>query len=127
MYIDNEKLLEEVVEYKKTGKMSNELGKMVLDIARNFSTVGSFAGYTWTEDMIGEAVLTCVKYLKSFNPDKSNNPFAYITTICKNAFIAYIKSQNKHSKIKDTLYCTYDSLHSDDAVSIDYTTLRTNY
>jgi len=129
VYINNQELLKEVESYKKGGRMSEELGGMILSIAKNYATIGSFAGYTWTDDMIGEAVLTCVKYLKSFDPTrcKNPNPFAYITTICKNSFIAYIKNQHKHSKIKDTLYFTYDNLKCEEVAGVDYTELRTEF
>ena len=103
-YCDNSELLEELSSYKKTKRMSENLGLIILTIARNLSNKGNFAGYTWKDDMIGEAVLTCVKYLHNFEPEKSTNPFAYITTCCKNSFIAYIKAQQKHSTIKDQLY-----------------------
>ncbi len=103
-YINNEDLLIEIDDFHKAGKMSEKLGAMLLNIANQYSSKGSFAGYTWREDMIGEAMLTCAKYLKNFNREKSNNPFAYITQICRNSFVNYIKMQSKHSQIKDTLY-----------------------
>jgi len=129
MYLDNSELLTELEIYKKTNRMSEKLGGMILKIAKNYATLGRFAGYTWTDDMIGEAVLTCVKYLKAFDSTRYSkpNPFAYITTICKNSFIAYIKNQKKHANIKNTLYCTYDDLSSDETVSIDYTELQSFY
>ena len=104
LYIDPDDLMESVKDYLKTGVMSNRLGSMILEIARNFSSKGSFRDYTWVDDMVGEAALTCVKYLKRFDPNKSNNPFAYITTICRNSFIQYIKKQKKHSNIKDVCF-----------------------
>ena len=127
MYVDNKELLEEVRKYKETGKMSERLGGMILMIARNYATKGSYAGYTWVEDFIAEAALTCVRYLKSFDENKyaEPNPFAYITTICRNAFISYIREQKKHSEIKNEIYCADDSIiQNQEASSIDYTDLR---
>jgi DNA-directed RNA polymerase specialized sigma subunit len=103
-YINNTDILRELKEYRKTGKMSEKLGEYVMMIAKNLSSKGSFSGYSWKDDMCSEAVLTCVKYLHNFDPEKSNNPFAYITACCKNAFISYIKAQNKHGEIKNILY-----------------------
>lgn len=124
-YVKNKDLMPEIVAYRETGLCSEKLGGMFLLIARNLSNKGNFINYTWKDDMIQEAVLTCVKYSKNFNPEKSNNPFAYVTTICKNAFVNYINKQNRHSTIKDKCYNMKESMHSTgDYLSekaIDYT------
>jgi DNA-directed RNA polymerase specialized sigma24 family protein len=127
MYVNNNELLIEVRKYKESGKMSERLGEMILMIARNYATKGSYAGYTWVEDFIAEAALTCVRYLKSFDENKyaEPNPFAYITTICRNAFIAYIRDQKKHSGIKNDLYFEEHHILQDmEPASIDYTEFR---
>ena len=106
-YVKNADLLEEVIRYKETDIISEELGEMLLMIARNYASKGSYSGYTWVSDMVSEAVLTCIKYMKNFKPEKSTNAFAYVTQICKNSFKAFIKDQNKHSDIKDLCYKSY--------------------
>ena len=105
-YISNEGLLEELISYKKSMNMSEELGTMFLELATNYASKGSFAGYTWREDMVADAVYTCIRYAHKFNPNmqKKPNPFAYFTTICHRAFINYINKQKKHGKIKDICY-----------------------
>lgn len=103
-YVNNGELLVEISEYKISGVMSEKLGGMLLEIANNFSSRGSFAGYTWREDLVADGVLTCIKYLKNFDTNKSSNAFSYITQIYYHSFLNYIKSQNKHSDIKDHLY-----------------------
>jgi hypothetical protein len=112
-YINNNDLLAEVILFKSTGVMSENLGKMLLTLANNYSSKGNFVGYTWRGDMVAEAVLTCVKYLKNFNPERSSNVFSYVTQICKNSFKLYIKDQNKHSKIKDICFNTMDDFMKD--------------
>ena len=103
-YVNNRDLLIEISDYKTNGVMSEELGRMLLEIANNFSSRGSFAGYTWREDLVADGVLTCIKYLKNFDTEKSSNAFSYITQIYYHAFLNYIKMQNKHSDIKSILY-----------------------
>jgi hypothetical protein len=125
-YVTNKELLEEFRRYKETGKISNELGEMFVKIAENLSNRPNFIGYTWKEEMIGEAVLTCIKYSKNFNPDKSKNPFGYISRFCYNAFVEYIKKQKKHGDIKETLYNNKDLVDHDQFYSyksINYETL----
>lgn len=103
-YVNNADLLVEINDYKTTGIMSEKLGEMLLEIANNFSSRGNFANYTWREDLVADGVLTCIKYLKNFDTNKSSNAFSYITQIYYHAFLNYIKMQNKHSEIKDVLY-----------------------
>lgn len=124
-YVNNQDLLDKIKDYKDSDKFSDELGKMIFDIAKNYACKGNFSGYTWKEDMVSEAVLTCCKYLKNFDADKSNNAFAYITKICHNSFKGYIKKENKHSKIKDILYngfVEYELIYEEK--SIDYTEFK---
>lgn len=125
-YVSNKDILEHVHKWKETGKMPNELGEDFLIIATNLSNKSNFIGYTWKDDMIAEAVLTCVKYFRNFDPEKSKNPFAYITRICYNSFINSIKKQKNHGKMKQDLYDSKDEVNHESFFSyksIDYTEL----
>jgi len=123
-YVNNKDLLKEVIDFKKKGIASNALALMLINIAKRYSSKGSFARYTWREDMVSEAVLTCIKYLKNFNSEKSDNAFAYVTQICKNSFKAYIKKQTKHKEIKDICYKNNDIIFEDQK---DYNKKAINY
>jgi len=129
-YVRNKDLLAEIATCRKDEVITNELGRMIQKIAINYSNKGSFASYTWREDMISEAVLTCLKYMHNFNPTKyaRPNPFAYFTTVIHNAFINYIRKQNKHSEIKDICYKKAHILDEDTfwftPKAIDYRELR---
>jgi DNA-directed RNA polymerase specialized sigma subunit len=100
----NKSLLPMMAEYKETGIMSDELGLAILTIAKNLSNKGNFRGYTWKEDMVSEGVCLCVRYLKNFDLNKSKNPFAYITQICWNAFLMYLRKEKQKSKVKAMVY-----------------------
>ncbi len=113
-YVDNAKLLEEIKRYRDTGRKSEELGEMLLLIASRYAEKGSFAGYSWKDDMICDAVLTCIKYMHNFDVDKEGaNPFAYFSKVVHNAFLNYISKQKKHSNIKDVCYKNLDFLTQD--------------
>jgi hypothetical protein len=104
-YVRNEDILKELKILKETGNITDKFGKIISKIANGYVNTGYFVDYTWKEDMVSDAVLTCLLYVKNFDVDVDNpNPFAYITTICKRAFLNYIKKQKKHSKIKDICY-----------------------
>ena len=109
-YINNKDLIPLLEDYKKTGVISNELGKSFYIIAKRLSQKSNWCNYTYRNDMINTAVLTCVKYIHNFDLNKSQNPFSYITQICHNAFVAFVKKEKKHSQIKDTCYKNIDLL-----------------
>ena len=74
--------------------------------------------------MRSSAILTVCMYLHNFNLDKSQNPFAYISTICSRAFLQYIAYSKRHGKIKQYLYDRKPLYHEDNdfysAQAIDY-------
>lgn len=120
-------------DYRSTGIVSNELGKKLLQIAEGLSNKGSFHGYTWKEDMISDGVMTCIRYMYNFDPMRfaKPNPFAYFTSIIRNAFLNYIKKQKKHSEIKDWCYNNYEAFDDSkdpeenfELKGIDYTKLK---
>lgn len=108
-YVKNEEILPHIYEYRETGVVSEDFGRILLTIAENYASKGSFHGYTWKQDMISEAVFTCLKYMHNFDPikQKKPNPFAYFTMIIHRSFLTYIRKQKKHSKIKNELYDCY--------------------
>lgn len=113
-YVNNESLLREVRVYKNTGVRTEELGAMLLLIASRYSEKGSFAGYSWKDDMVCEAVLTCIKYMHNFQTEKEGaNPFAYFSKVVHNSFLNYIAKQKKHSNIKDVCYKNIEALTQD--------------
>ena len=52
--------------------------------------------------MISDGIENCLQYVHNFNPEKSDNPFAYFTQIIYYAFLRRIqkKRRNRHVKNK---------------------------
>lgn len=126
VYVTNKEILGYMESWDRKGPMPDELGKVFLSIATNLSNKSNFVGYTWKDEMIAEAIYTCVKYFGNFDTEKSSNPFAYITRICYNSFINSIKKHKKHGQIKQSLYDNrerIDNLSFFSYSSIDYTEL----
>lgn len=110
-YVDNERLYQEMIEYirqyneaKEHGNeppiASNYIGRCMKLIANGLSTNRNFIGYTYRDEMIGDAIENCFRYLHNFNPEKSKNPFAYFTQIMYYAFLRRIDKEKKQSYIK---------------------------
>lgn len=105
-YVDNKKLLTVMIEYKRLLNESKEndteppqipnyVGICLMDIAQRLSNKPNFRNYPFRDEMMADGVETCIKYIYNFDPDKSNNPFAYFTSIIYYAFLNRIKKEKK--------------------------------
>ena len=126
-YVDNGKLLAELIAYRKEVNAADinnippipeYVGDCLLQIARRFSNKPNFAGYSYKEDMISDAVENCLTYLHNFDPAKSSNPFAYFTQIIYYAFLRRIEREKKQVYIKYK-YAIHKTQLGEDHVSAD--------
>ena len=92
----------------------NYLGECFLGIARGYANKYNFRNYSFVNDMIGDAVVTCIKYVKSYDPDRltdggaPTSPLAYFTQTCHYAFLGRIAIEAKQSKLKRALVQSAD-------------------
>jgi len=59
--------------------------------------------YMFKEDMISDGIENCVQYIHNFNPEKSQNPFAYFTQIIHYAFLRRIQREKRQLEIKNKI------------------------
>jgi len=109
-YVSNKDFLAAMIEYKKMVKKAEKeklpkppvtdyIGQCFLKIANHLSYRPNFINYTFRDDMISDGIENCLQYLDNFNPDKSNNPFAYFTQIIYYAFVRRIQKEKKQVPI----------------------------
>ena len=103
-YVTNAQLLEAIAADKANGrKLSSKLAKYLHMIAERYSFSPSFGGYSFREDMVSFAVVNlCANWYK-FDPEKSDNPFAFYTTACYRSFLQYLADEKKQRDIRDSL------------------------
>lgn len=96
-YVDPKEFDEEILNYYKTGILSNNLAEMVSKIAHKLSFASNFINYSYREEMVGDGIIRMFKALmsKKYSHDKGTNPFSYFTRIAFNAFRNRIKKE-KH-------------------------------
>ena len=110
-YVNNAQFLEAMKEWKERCKEAEELGdpqppvtnyigECFLKIANHLSYRPNFINYTYRDDMISDGIENCLQYCGNFNPEKSNNPFAYFTQIIYYAFIRRIQKEKKQQHIR---------------------------
>lgn len=85
------------------GKINDHLGKMMMLLVDRYSMRGNFRGYTYLEEMKGNALLQLSKFGLYFDESKGSNPFAYFTTTLNNAFLGVLNNEKKVQDIRDDL------------------------
>lgn len=85
---------------KERPQMNNYLGDCIMKIARGISSRFNFIGYTYKEEMIGDAYIHVMTYINKYNNKikvKSGNPPAYsfIYRMCWNAFTNRINFEER--------------------------------
>lgn len=79
------------------------IGECIVLIAKNLARRPNFGGYSWREDMIGDAIETCLKYVDRFDPGRGTSALAYFSQICWFSFIGRIQKEKHQSRIKREL------------------------
>tara|TARA_R110002020_G_scaffold26411_1_gene85339 strand:- start:495 stop:995 length:501 start_codon:yes stop_codon:yes gene_type:complete len=127
-YVDNKKFYSEMIKFKSSceeATNNNEpkprvppyIGECIMKIAYKLSNKHNFINYPFKEEMIGDGIENCILYIRNFNPEKSNNPFAYFTQIIYYAFLRRIEKEKKglYTKFKATeLFNLHNSLSPED-------------
>jgi len=127
-YIDNEKFINELTKYKehynnnlKKGldkpKISDYLGLCFMKISEGLASTRSYNKYPFIEDLIGDGVYFCIKYMHNFDPSRISKPtdaFNYFTMIVYHAFLQRISKEKKY------LYVKYKSIQKAEMNSMTY-------
>ena len=139
-YVDNQKFLAAIVEYKRRVKVAEEkglekprvndyIGGCFLKIANHLSFRPNFINYMYKDDMICDGIENCIQYIDNFNPEKSKNPFAYFTQIVYYAFLRRIAKEKRQMDIKDKIIDKYgysDVFAVDGHATTDYNGIKSN-
>jgi len=80
-------------------QISNYIGECFLKMANNIAHKHNFNRYPYKEEMISDGIVDCIKYVDSFDTERSN-PFAYFTQAINNAFVRRIIKEKKQAYVK---------------------------
>ena len=98
-YIDPVLFKQQLVNYYQDSSNEDEIAISISKIANGLSHSSNFIGYTYKDEMIGDAIVKMITAVKNkkFNVESEHNPFSYFTTIAFHAFINRIKKEKKHN------------------------------
>ena len=85
------------------GKTNDTLARMYLKLCQRYSMRGNWRGYTYVDEMRGQALLQLAQIGLQFNELKSQNPFAYYTAAINNSFTRVLNLEKRSQNIRDDL------------------------
>lgn len=88
---------------KERGVATNKLAQMWLMLVDRYARRGNVRGYTYNDEMKGQAILQLSQIGLQFDESKSNNPFAYYTAAVTNSFVRVINLEKRNQKIRDDI------------------------
>lgn len=102
-YVDKAALYQAVKDYKERERGANgekpkipdSIGRAILDIAENMASKYNFSGYPFLTEMIDDGIENAVSAIRSFDPNKSDNVFGYLSITIYYAFIRRIQKEKK--------------------------------
>jgi hypothetical protein len=88
---------------KDHGRITENLGKMYIKLSERYAQRSNWRGYTYIDEMKGQAILQLSQIGLQFDESKSENPFAYYTAAVTNSFTRILNVEKKNQNIRDDL------------------------
>jgi hypothetical protein len=88
---------------KDHGQITNNLARMYIKLCERYATRGNVRGYTYNDEMKGQAILQLTQIGLQFDESKSDNPFAYYTAAVTNSFVRVINIEKRNQTIRDDI------------------------
>jgi hypothetical protein len=85
------------------GNMTRKLATMFMKLCERYATRSNWRGYTYNEEMRGQALLQLSQIGLQFDESKSQNPFAYYTAAITNSFTRILNIEKKNQNIRDDI------------------------
>ena len=127
-YVNNKEFLAALIAYREDREIAEAkglprpvipryIGECFLKIATHLSFKPNFVNYMFKDDMVSDGIENCVQYIHNFNPEKSQNPFAYFTQIIHYAFLRRIQREKRQLDIKNKILerTGFDEVFHDDS------------
>ena len=85
------------------GTVTRTLATMFIKLCERYATRSNWRGYTYNEEMRGQALLQLSQIGLQFDESKSQNPFAYYTAANTNSFTRILNLEKKNQNIRDDI------------------------
>ena len=87
----------------KHGETTRKLALSYLKIVDRYGNRGNWRNYTWIEEMKGQALVRLSQAGLQFNEAKTDNPFAYFTTIINHSFTQILNKEKENISTRNKI------------------------
>jgi len=94
------------------GQITNKLAKMFMLLVNRYSERSNWRGYTYIDEMRGQALLQLSHMGLQFEVSRSNNPFAYFTAVLTNSFTRVLNTEKNNQNLRDNLLESFGQMPS---------------
>lgn len=111
-YIKNAEMLDEVRKSKKRLDENPELGgnaitpklaDMFVRLVEHYGTRQNWSGYSYLDELKGEALVNLVNKWHKFDCDRFDKPFAYYSILVERSFKGQIQKEKKPQRVRDAI------------------------
>ncbi len=88
---------------KNHGKTTDNLAMMYMKLCERYATRSNWRGYSYRDEMVGQALVQLTQIGLQFDEMKSSNPFAYYTQTVSNSFTRVLNIEKKMQNIRDDI------------------------
>lgn len=88
---------------KDKGRITSNLARMFIKLCERYSSRSNWRGYTYVDEMRGQALLQLSMIGLQFDESKSQNPFAYYTAAITNSFTRVLNLEKRTQHIRDDI------------------------
>lgn len=85
------------------GSITNKLAKMFILMTNKYAQRSNWRGYTYLDEMKGQALLQLSQMALQFDEMQSDNPFSYYTMSLQNSFTRVLNLEKKNQELRDDL------------------------
>lgn len=91
---------EALAQGKEYPQIPEPIAAAILQIATRMMNNYNFINYTYKDEMAADGVLKCIVKAHRFDPNKSDNPFAFFSQIVWNEAVERIKKERHQTSVK---------------------------
>jgi len=103
MRVENQELLSEIEKSRERNRMTDRLATLCMQLVENYSRSIAWRQFYAIDECKSDALMTMCTAWRVFDPTVGTNAFAYMSTVCLNAFKKRASLEYRQSELVSTL------------------------